>query len=105
MDQHGGASGGITFGDATWRPKDFSPHLLEGAMERGDLRAVRWMLSVEEFKRALVGRGSTDLLEKAATWRRSAEQYEALNGLGSRLDPDHPFNRDVRPHLERHCQR
>ncbi len=88
MDQHGSASDEITFGDATWRPKDFTPHLLEGAMERGDLRAVRWMLSVGDFKCALVRLGSADLLEKAYEWRRSAEGHEALNGPGSRLVRD-----------------
>ena len=105
MDQHGVGCNEIMFGDATWRPKDFTPHLLEGAMERGDLRGVRWMLSVEEFRRALVRLGSAKLLDEADAWLRSAKEFEALHGPGSQLDRDHPFNRDVLPHLERHCQR
>jgi hypothetical protein len=86
-----------------WTMHDATSRILQDAMERGDLVVVGFILDNCETQAGLLKFGSQAMLAEAETWRRSAEEHEALHGAGSRLDPRHPFNRDVLPHLERHC--
>lgn len=77
-----------------------SSRLISDAMERGSLSVVRMLLQNAEVMSGLKEAGLADFLAQASEWKEQAEAKEAVDGEGSALVRDHPFNCRFLPYLE-----
>lgn len=66
-------------------------------IERGSVNVVASHMADKDFLQLAESLGAMPEVEKASAWLAEAQEFERVNGRGSRLDPDHPWNIEHMP--------